>query len=33
MSHKNIIKLKEVIDDPASRKLYLITEYCKGGTL
>ena len=33
MSHKNIIKLKEVIDDPTSRKLYLITDYCKGGTL
>ena len=33
LQHKNIIALKEVIDDPTSNQVYLITDYCKGGTL
>ena len=33
LNHKNIIKLKEIIDDPTSKKVYLIMNYCKGGTL
>ena len=33
LNHKNIIKLKEIIDDPDSKKVYLIMNYCKGGTL
>ena len=33
LQHKNIIALKEVIDDPTSSQVYLITDYCKGGTL
>ena len=33
MSHMNIIKLHEIIDDPTSKKVYLIMDYCKGGTL
>lgn len=33
MSHKNIIALREVIDDPCSRQVYLITDYYEGGSL
>ena len=33
LKHKNIIALKEVIDDPHSSNVYLITEFCQGGTL
>ena len=33
MNHMNIIKLHEIIDDPKSKKVYLVMDYCKGGTL
>jgi serine/threonine protein kinase len=33
MNHMNIIKLQEIIDDPESKKVYLIMDYCQGGTL
>lgn len=33
MSHKNIISLREIIDDPKSRKVYLIMDYHSLGTL
>ena len=33
LKHKNVIALKEVIDDPKSEKVYLIMDYCQGGTL
>ena len=32
-SHPNIVKLYEVIDDPAREKIYLILEYVDGGEL
>jgi len=33
MNHDNIIKLHEVIDDPESRKVYMVMEYLSGGSL
>ena len=33
MKHMNVIKLHEIIDDPQSRKVYLIMDYLQGGTL
>lgn len=33
LQHKNIIALKEVIDDPRSEKVYLFMDFCQGGTL
>lgn len=33
MCHKNIIKINEIIDDPSSKKVYLIMSLCQGGTL
>jgi len=33
MNHKNIIQLREIIDDPKSRKVYLVMDYCSKGTL
>ena len=29
----NIIKLNEIIDDPADRNVYLVMNLCQGGTL
>ena len=31
--HSNVVQLYEVIDDPRSRKLFLVTEYLSGGAL
>ena len=31
--HINIIKLYEIIDDPKTEKIYLITDYLQGGSL
>ncbi len=31
--HPNVVKLKEVIDDPKSRKIYLALEYMEGGEI
>lgn len=28
MNHINVIKLREIIDDPKSKKVYLIMDYC-----
>ena len=28
MNHMNIIKLQEIIDDPSSKKVYLVMDYC-----
>ena len=33
LNHKNIIKLREIIDDPSSERVYLVMDYCEGGTL
>jgi len=33
LSHINIVKLEEVIDDPKNSKIYLIMDYLSGGTL
>lgn len=31
--HPHVVRLKEVIDDPASRKIYLALEYMENGEL
>ena len=31
--HKHIVKLHEIIDDPQSKKLYIVMDYLSGGTL
>ena len=33
VSHKHIVKLHEIIDDPASKKFYIVMDYLSGGTL
>ena len=30
-AHPNIVTLREVIDDPRSKKIYLVLEYLEGG--
>jgi serine/threonine protein kinase len=32
-AHPHVVRLKEVIDDPASRKIYLALEYMEGGEI
>lgn len=29
--HPNVVRMKEIIDDPESSKLYMVLEYCEGG--
>ena len=31
VNHPNVVRKKEIIDDPESSKLFMIMEYCKGG--
>ena len=31
--HTNIVKLHEIIDDPLKKKIYLVMDYLRGGTL
>ena len=31
--HTHIIKLHEIIDDPQSKKVYIVMDYLSGGTL
>ncbi len=33
LNHSNVIKLHEIIDDPADDRLYLVTDYFKNGSL
>ena len=33
LCHKNLIRLNEIIDDPKSKKVYLVMNFCSGGTL
>ena len=33
LAHKHVVKLHEIIDDPASKKIYIVMEYLSGGTL
>ena len=33
LSHPNIVKLIEIIDDPVQAKLYLVMEFYSGGNL
>lgn len=31
--HPNVVRMREIIDDPDSSKLFMILEYCEGGEL
>ncbi|KAL1923641.1 uncharacterized protein VTP21DRAFT_8621 [Calcarisporiella thermophila] len=31
--HPNVVRLKEVIDDPSTRKIYMVLEYVEGGEI
>ncbi|EIW69453.1 hypothetical protein TREMEDRAFT_71635 [Tremella mesenterica DSM 1558] len=31
VNHPNVVRMKEIIDDPESSKLFMILEYCEGG--
>ena len=31
VNHPNVVRMKEIIDDPDSSKLFMIMEYCEGG--
>lgn len=33
VNHPNVVRMKEIIDDPDSSKLFMILEYCEGGEL
>lgn len=33
LNHRNVIKLKEIIDDPDSEKIYLVEDYCEKGQI
>lgn len=33
VNHPNVVRMKEIIDDPDSSKLFMILEYCDGGEL
>ena len=33
MTHPNIVNLVEVIDDPSHHQLYIVSEFCPGGTV
>ena len=33
LDHKHVVKLFEIIDDPQSHKIYIITEFVKNGSL
>ena len=33
LDHENVLRLYEIIDDPNSNKLYIVTDYIKNGTL
>lgn len=31
--HPNVVRMKEIIDDPEQSKLFMIMEYCEGGEI
>ena len=31
--HPNVVRMKEIIDDPESSKIFMILEYCEGGEI
>ncbi|KAJ9095359.1 hypothetical protein QFC19_007603 [Naganishia cerealis] len=31
--HPNVVRLREVIDSPASKKIFMVLEYCQGGEI
>ena len=33
LQHQNVVKLREVMDDPTSKKIYLVLEYMEGGEI
>ena len=33
LAHKHIVRLHEIIDDPMSKKIYIVMDYLSGGTL
>ncbi|ORY27162.1 kinase-like domain-containing protein [Naematelia encephala] len=33
VNHPNVVRMKEIIDDPESSKLFMILEYCEGGDI
>lgn len=33
VNHPNVVRMKEIIDDPESSKLFMILEYCENGEI
>ncbi|KAK4685480.1 SNF1-activating kinase 1, partial [Tremellales sp. Uapishka_1] len=33
VNHPNVVRMKEIIDDPDSSKLFMVLEYCEGGEI
>jgi serine/threonine protein kinase len=33
VSHPNVVRMREIIDDPESSKLFMVLEYCEGGEI
>lgn len=33
VNHPNVVRMKEIIDDPDSSKLFMILEYCENGEI
>jgi serine/threonine protein kinase len=31
VNHPNVVKLREIIDDPDQSKIFMVMEYCEGG--
>lgn len=33
VNHPNVVRMKEIIDDPESSKIYMILEWCQNGEI